>query len=302
MAGDGQRAPAMEYSHTRALAFLLAAQNPDGGWGYRDGGSWTEPGALAVLALAREPSAADSVRRGLKWLAGLQREDGGWPPNASIRESTSVTAPALLALSGTLPRAALEKAARWLVRQSGKESSFLYRFRRRLLRSGGVGQAFDGWPWYPGTAAWVTPSALSILALEKTRGRVPVAESDDRLESGRNFLLSRACRDGGWNHGSSRALGYEADSYPETTGLALAALRGTPAPKLRAALAAAARHLRSCRSAEGNAWLRMGLIAHSQPVAEVPLPAVRCWSVLDHAFMLLAENTSPAGHPLWNRS
>ncbi len=74
----------------RAVAWLEKAQNSDGGWG-EDLRSYTEPewtgrGAstasqtgwalLALLAAGERDS--DAVRRGVRWLAGTQREDGSW--------------------------------------------------------------------------------------------------------------------------------------------------------------------------------------------------------------------------------
>ena len=85
---------------SNALSYLRAAQNPDGGWGYRGGASWTEPSAYALLALSEDPSAKEHVRRGIERLKSLQRPDGGWPPRSSVRQSTFVTALALLALAG----------------------------------------------------------------------------------------------------------------------------------------------------------------------------------------------------------
>jgi hypothetical protein len=281
----------MESPRNRALSFLLAAQNSDGGWGYKDGGSWAEPSAYALLALTTETSAAESVGRGVRWLTGLQRPDGGWPPRLAVGQSTWVTALAVLALAGRLAPEALDRAAQWMLRQSGQESNFFHRLRLRLLGAEvGVDTGHEGWSWFPGTAAWVIPTSLTILALEKIGRRTPRPRLQERLESGRRFLWSRMCGDGGWNHGSSQALGYQAGSYPETTGLALLALHGGKDPQLPRALAAADRHLRACRSAEGISWLRLGLLAHAAPVAARPFPEAQCRGVMDNALFLLAEN------------
>ncbi|RPI19670.1 MAG: hypothetical protein EHM65_01190 [Acidobacteriales bacterium] len=283
----------MQSSHARTLAALLAAQNSDGGWGYGGGGSWTEPTACALLALTGEEPAADALRRGAHWLTALQRPDGGWPPRASVVESTWVTAAALLALAGQLPRESLARSVRWLLAKRGEESGLWRRVRLKLLgvRSD-VDTGVDGWPWFPDTAAWVAPTAVTLLALEKAGRRDASAELRRRLDSGRQFLWSRICHDGGWNHGSTRALGYQAESYPETTGLALLALHGAESPKLPLALAAAERHLRACRSSEGISWLRLGLLAHSSPAARVSSPQEPGRGVMDCALFLLAEKAA----------
>ncbi len=171
----------------------------------------------------------------MQWLKGLERPDGGWAPHLSVPESTWVTALAVLLLAATKQAPTPSSAhIRWLIEQSGQESSFIFRLRQWLM-----GQKSDyeenpsGWCWFPGTAAWVIPTSLSIVALQKTARQAPSSEIAARIESGRKFLLSRTCRDGGWNHGSSRALGYQAVSYPETTGIALLALHGVQSPKWR---------------------------------------------------------------------
>jgi squalene-hopene/tetraprenyl-beta-curcumene cyclase len=75
----------------RAVAWLEAHQNADGGWGedlrsYDDPAAWSGRGAstasqtawalLALLAAGERDSAA--VERGVRWLAETQRPDGTW--------------------------------------------------------------------------------------------------------------------------------------------------------------------------------------------------------------------------------
>ena len=132
-------------------------------------------------------------------------------------------------------------------------------------------EGFEGWPWYPGTAAWVAPTGMAIRALEKARPLQPARierSIRERVRVGRNFLLARRCLDGGWNHGSSRPLGYEAESYPETTGVALVGLAGVPRAALGHSLEHAAGEFAQCRSAQGRAWLRLALASHGQPAPE----------------------------------
>jgi hypothetical protein len=153
----------------------------------------------------------------------------------------------------------------------------------------------EGWPWFPGAAAWVIPTSLGILAFERALTRGEDRKLRARVNSAREFLAGRMCEDGGWNHGSSRALGRDGDSYPETTGIALAALHraGLTDTTVERAKIAARRHLAGCRTAEGIAWLRMGLAAHGESVRSRFSPVPR--TTLDAA---LTAISSTARNPL----
>jgi hypothetical protein len=278
------------------VAALIAARNPDGGWGYQAGGSWTEPTALALLAL-RGQAQGDVWQSGVTYLRSVQRSDGGWPPRASVNQSTWVTALALLSLGTQLSSAEAARAVRWIEELRGEDSGVLYRLRQRMLGLSGGADAGEGWPWFPETAAWVMPTSLTILALQAAFERVADARGKERVARARKFLWSRACRDGGWNHGSTRALGYEANSYPETTGVALAALKGDSSPQLPAALATAERQLAACRSSSARSWLRIGLAAHGRiPASLPPEPPMR--GCMDRALYLLAEKAAAGQDPL----
>lgn len=243
---------------------ILSKQNPDGGWPYVNGVSWTEPTVYAVLATLAA-GATGPARRGLNWLRARQLSDGGWPPQASVDESTWVTSLVALIPVEHLGPAIHDQAITWLMSCTGQESTMLYRLQEWLLGNRPAPeQKFPGWPWVPGTAAWVSPTSLAILALDKELRSKPSASIRARIEEGQNFLLKRMCREGGWNHGSVRALGYESVPYPETTGLALAALRGVQAPELSLAIPVAQEFLANCRSADALNWLRLGLMAHGQ--------------------------------------
>jgi len=267
---------------------LLNRQNKDGGWSYRPGGaSWTEPTCYSMLALlaAGRPLEDENVRRAAGWLSSRQTADGGWSPQAGVTESTWVTAlvlllPPELRPPDGVPPIDMARAESWVQAQTGRESGFLFQLRLRLLGAQvDPAQAFDGWPWFPGAAAWVAPTAVSILALEKLRRRAQAANPDpnlnkdleQRLQQGRAYLLARRCKDGGWNHGSTRALGYDSDSYPETTGLALLALHGAAAgsdpAQLAGALESARRHLANCDSLEAASWLTLALAAHGDKLS-----------------------------------
>ncbi len=107
-----------------------------------------------------------------------------------------------------------------------------------------------------------------------------------KKNSAKEFLAARVCADGGWNHGGNRALGRDGDSYPETTGIALVALHGSAGALIEGAKKAARRHLATCRTAEGIAWLRMGLAAHGEPVQLQPSPTPR--TTMDAALTAIA--------------
>ncbi len=73
----------------RSVHWLLSAQNGDGGWGedlrsYTDsdlrgrGVSSASQTAWALLALLAAGDRSEAVKRGVRWLADTQREDGSW--------------------------------------------------------------------------------------------------------------------------------------------------------------------------------------------------------------------------------
>jgi hypothetical protein len=266
-------------------------QNRDGGWPYRPGGpSWTEPAAYALLALSADRSAGQTVERAVGWLRATQRPDGGWAPMPDVTHSTWVSAVVVLLGPAMLGEASYRRAVGWLLEQTGEETSFLTRLRTFL--SGNQmppEQQFPGWPWFPGASAWVTPTALSTLALAKAFRREPSATLSRRLQMGASFLLRHACSDGGWNYGAPRALGFDARSYPETTGIALLALHGVDSSEVRKACSLAKAQLAACQSSEGESWLRLGLLAHHELPSDVPPPARPPRTIQNAALALLAS-------------
>ena len=288
-------APALIYM---GIDELVSRQNADGGWPYHHGSSWTEPTAYAVLALLAA-GARTPATKGLGWLRAARRRDGGWPPRPGIDESSWVTALVALIPSSDLGGGMHDGAIRWLLATKGEESSWAYRLREWLLGNPVSPELeYPGWPWIPGAAAWVGPTSLAILALDNEcrcgPGGSPedslVAAAQSRIAEGRKFLMRRMCREGGWNHGSVRALGYEAEPYPETTGMALAALGGQRSPELDRALAVARRFLDECRSADALNWLRLGLSAHGQlPAGFCPPSGIRYHTVPELALDLVVS-------------
>ena len=269
-------------------------QNRDGGWAYNKGCSWTEPTVFVLLAQTVTQVDRPAFEAGLKFLYSTQRGDGGWSPQPGVAESTWVTALPALLPEEAIGAARLQHALAWLEAQTGIESTWSYKLRQAL--SGDKTKNPAGWAWFPGAAAWVIPTSLGMMAFERALRRGESNSLRNRLNSGSEYLAAHVCADGGWNHGSSRALGRDVDSYPETTGIALAALRHSPDRRLiERGKAAAHRHLAECRTAEGIAWLRMGLAAHGEVVPS-PFEAV-ARTTLDKALTALA-NVPPETNPL----
>ena len=117
---------------------------------------------LALLALGPETPVS---ARGFAWLRGRQRSDGGWPPQPGVDQATWVTSLVALLPPEAVGTESYDQALGWIMGQMGTNSTFWYQLRERLLGAS-RGEQNPGWPWFPGTAAWVTPTALAILALE----------------------------------------------------------------------------------------------------------------------------------------
>lgn len=277
------------------VTLLKRTQNPDGGWPYVRGASWTEPTAYAVMALlsAGETGPAE---RGLNWLRAAQRSDGGFPPQMGVPDSAWVTALAALLPAEGLGLRAHARAIEWLLEASGSDSTLSYHLRQWLLGSHVNGLDDAGWAWAPDAAAWVGPTSLAILALEKERRRKPCAALRGRVASGRRFLLTRMCHGGGWNYGNVTVMGHDLPPYPETTGMALAALRGETSPHIGQAVAVAARFLEECRSADALNWLRLGLMAHGRmPEGYCPPARIERRSIMETALDVLVSQPDAGG-------
>jgi hypothetical protein len=161
---------------------------------------------------------------------------------------------------------------KWLLEQTGQESSLVHRIRQWMLGNQDLGAGAEkGWPWYPGAAAWVMPTAISLLALKKEQAARPSDALKERIAGGTQYLLLHSCKEGGWNHGSTHALGYEASPYPETTGVALLALCGVKSPEVERGIGQAEKFFQEPNPA-GAAWLRLGLLAQGKPAPNLPQP------------------------------
>jgi hypothetical protein len=251
---------------------------------------------LALLALAATGEVSSrAVGNALIWLRANQRPDGGWAPRRLVEESTWVTALVLLLPVHMLAQLDATGALNWLLSRTGRESGWVQRLRT-FMTSGRVDQAApEGWPWFPDTAAWVAPTSFAILALRRARKRDARNEIPDRIHHGQEFLMSRVCVDGGWNHGSTKALGYDAPSYPETTGLALLALEGLPPSRVARCLERAEQHLEVSRSREALSWLQLGLLAHRRRAMAAAIYSQRSASTHEIALAAIVRQALSGG-------
>lgn len=290
--------PTANRSREAALAryteSLRRLERVEGGFCYRAGGEGlTETTCLAILAFKAMGQPLGTVQRSLDWLRGLQREDGGIAPQASVAESNWVTSLGALAFGVYGETAAQRRAVEWLLRLSGEESAWQSRALRAVL---GIKPPYPvrhrGWPWVEGSAAWLMPSALAVLALESAHrsGAFPdLAEAlTARFEEGRAMIIDRRCADGGWNHGAPTALDVPATSYPETTGIALLALQNLPAAQISGAEELGRTMLNAGRNASPLSWLQLGLQARQQHCEIGEETAIQCRNGLDFALRILA--------------
>lgn len=194
-----------------------------------------------------------------------------------------------------------QRAIAWVAGITGRESTVLYALRQWLMGARTPREMADpGWPWVTGSAAWVSPTALAVLALDRENRLHPAPGLQSRIDAGRRFLIDRMCKGGGWNHGSTRALGYESSAYPETTGMALAALRGHHGREIDESLAVALRFLDGCRSADALNWLRLGLAAHGRmPAGYAPPSGIAYRTVPEVATSVLADGAVAGKCAFW---
>jgi hypothetical protein len=244
------------------VRLLMEQRNKDGGWPYRQGKSWTEPTAFALLALESANCSGQTVDAGHDWLRRTQNGDGGWAAAPSIGESSWVTSLAVLAIPDhDLAGECGWNGLRWLVAQKSPEPDFFLRLCRWLSGDSERLNQAGGSPWVSGTSAWVVPTCITMLALQRGLRLRHDPVYQQRLESARKFLMAKRLPDGGWNHGGFFALDEKATSYPENTGLALLALAGGSDKTMDATFRKAESLALEVSSAEGYGWLAADEIA-----------------------------------------
>lgn len=207
----------------RNLKFrLTSSQQSSGAWGYAENGAGAaEPTALATLDLTCDSDVENRARAddGAAWLSAIQRSDGCVPVAADMPGPGWPTGLAILAWLAADPKRyndSIRRATAWMLAATGEPT------RVRIAEQQHDG-SLVGWAWVDGTHSWVEPTAYAMLAL-RAAGRT----EHPRFEEAWRLIVDRAIPSGGWNYGNTRVLAHTLRPFPETTGVALAALAGGP--------------------------------------------------------------------------
>ena len=196
------------------LPFLLASQNPDGGWGYHTGADTNiEATAWALLALnslEASPAIEESFARGLAALRRAQLPDGSWPPFPGLPQGCWTTSLACLALhaAGEAPDP-VRHGTSWLAATWPAEHRLIWRLQERFLwrRVARQNPGLAGWNWTPGTASWVEPTAYALILLRSLPAATLPADAGRRIRLAERMLYDRMCPGGGWNTGNPMVYG-----------------------------------------------------------------------------------------------
>lgn len=219
----------MSFLISKAIDFLGAGQNPDGGWGYEAGRmSLVEPTAFCLLAL-HSSGKASGTARGLEFLKSCQKESGAVGIDPKSVEGNWMAYAALLAFHGLGADAEEARLKDWILGYEDASRRFTPADISSIAKAFRYDASIMGWPWTPNTTGWVEPTALFILALIRTG----VPASEKRIRSGLDLLIDRALPSGGWNFGNPYAKSFELGPNILSTALALAALGAAAIPEVR---------------------------------------------------------------------
>jgi hypothetical protein len=279
------------------------------GLGYlADDGPAAEPTAWAAMALLAHGRRKEAVGK-LPLLADWQQGDGSVPVRQAETEPCWTTSLAVTAWQAILraqassfvtgDEVAASDADRFRTAAT-KGRDWLLRTRSEVVTWGdpqmaGHDGTLIGWPWAPGTHAWVEPTALAVLALKASK----CAEHSRTREAVR-LLIDRLLPGGGCNYGNTEVLGQKLLAHVQPSGLVLLALAGEqdPSGKIERTKSYLLRALPGTKAPQSLAFGLLGLAAHGvrPPEAEAWLAAAASRALSDPAPMaiaLLALNCAP---------
>jgi hypothetical protein len=210
---------------------------------------------MALLA-GGETEAAGRGRAFLESCAGPSGAVGVRPGD---REGSWMAYAALLAFHAFGARSAEARSVDWILKFEDASGRFSPADLQTIARTYRYDASIPGWPWTPGTTAWVEPTALFIIALT----RAGVLPTHVRIAAGVRLLVDRRIPSGGWNFGNPYSKSHALAATPLATSIALSALAaaGVPAdgPAVPAGLRFLERSLSGDVSAVSLAWALIAL-------------------------------------------
>lgn len=259
----------------RALGFIRAHRNPDGGWGYRPGRrSLVEPTGLCLVALAADGERADA-QAGLDFLRSCRKNSGAIGIDPSDPDGSWMAYAAILAFDALGASDEARRLAEWALAMEDASGRFTADEVSSIAMTYRYDAAIRGWPWTPGTTAWVEPTALFMIALVKDG----ISPEHERLKSGVRLLVDRRVRSGGWNFGNPFSQSQELEASPLSTALALAGLGAAGYPVERAAVREGLSYLSGALSGDVStvalAWSGLALSCYPLEGPERPDPVAR---------------------------
>ncbi len=213
-------------NHVDLFNELRRRELPGGGWSFFGSPQMSlEATCLATFSvLAERPLASPQVVRPL---LRAQLSNGSWPSFIGDGESSWTTALAICALnSANDSSGARERGQSWLLTAKGREGSWFWRWKFKLAdRAVRFDPDLYGWPWLPGSASWVIPTAFSVIAIKQFTACNRTEATERRIRLGVDMLLDRVCVGGGWNSGNSVVYAAALPAHVEATAIALLALQ-----------------------------------------------------------------------------
>lgn len=220
----------------------------------------------AFSVLAERPLASSQIVRPL---LRAQLSDGSWPSFIGDGESSWTTALAICALNAANDSSgARERGQSWLLTAKGRDGNWFWRWKFKLAdRAVRFDPDLYGWPWLPGSASWVIPTAFSVIAIKQFTACNRTEATERRIRLGVGMLLDRVCVGGGWNSGNSVVYGVALPAHVEATAIALLALQDEKrAPAIEASLGWLKKRSVSIESVESLAWCILTLFAYQEPI------------------------------------
>jgi hypothetical protein len=260
--------------HNRGMNYLelfdelRRRELPGGGWSFFGSPQMSlEATCLAAFSvLAEFPLARPQVVRPL---LRAQLSNGSWPSFIGDGESSWTTALVICALnSANDSSGARERGQSWLLKAKGREGDWFWCWKFKLAdRAVRFDPDLYGWPWLPGSASWVIPTAFSVIAIKQFTACNRTEATERRIRLGVDMLLDRVCVGGGWNSGNSIVYAAALPAHIEATAIALLALQDEKrTPAIQASLGWLKQRSASIESVESLAWCILTLFAYQEPI------------------------------------